>query len=340
MTKFYKLLFLSTLMMSTLIAISSYSWMGMWIGLEINILSIMPILINQKSKISSESGIKYFLTQTIASTTIMISIIMMMKQINLSETLIKELPSLIMNSGFLLKMGMAPFHFWFPEVLEGLSWLNSMIMLTWQKITPMVMLMHNIESSLFYMFVIVFSMIISGMMAINQVSLRKILAYSSINHMGWMMSSMMLSQSIWLIYFSVYTITTIIIIIMLNMTNTFFVSQLNLIWNFNPMIKLLFLLNFLSLTGIPPFIGFLPKWLTIQVMINNNLYFMVMIMMMMTMIMIYVYIMMFLSSATFSMTMQNWLNFSNSAFLNKMVSMSSLFMVIALITVTLILTSY
>nr|YP_009695413.1 NADH dehydrogenase subunit 2 [Pyrocoelia thibetana]QEJ81643.1 NADH dehydrogenase subunit 2 [Pyrocoelia thibetana] len=337
MTKFYKLLFFTTLMMSTLIAISSYSWMGMWIGLEINVLSIIPILINQKNKISSESGIKYFLTQTIASTSIMISIISMMSHFSFSETLIKDLPILIMNSGFLLKMGMAPFHFWFPEVLEGLSWLNSMIMLTWQKITPMVMLMYNIESSLFYMVIIIISMIISGMMAINQISLRKILAYSSINHMGWMMSSMMLSQSIWLIYFSIYVITTVNIIMMFNLTNSFFVPQLNLIWNFNPMIKLFFLLNFLSMAGIPPFIGFLPKWLTIQVMINNNMYFMTMIMMMMTLIMIYVYLMMMMSSATFSVVLQNWLNLTNSASLKKLISLMNFFMITALISVTLMM---
>nr|YP_009695387.1 NADH dehydrogenase subunit 2 [Pyrocoelia praetexta]QEJ81617.1 NADH dehydrogenase subunit 2 [Pyrocoelia praetexta] len=335
MTKFYKLLFFTTLMMSTLIAISSYSWMGMWIGLEINVLSIIPILINQKNKISSESSIKYFLTQTIASTSIMISIISMMSHFSFSETLIKDLPILIMNSGFLLKMGMAPFHFWFPEVLEGLSWLNSMIMLTWQKITPMVMLMYNIESSLFYMVIIIISMIISGMMAINQISLRKILAYSSINHMGWMMSSMMLSQSIWLIYFSIYVITTVNIIMMFNLTNSFFVPQLNLIWNFNPMIKLFFLLNFLSMAGIPPFIGFLPKWLTIQVMINNSMYFMAMIMMMMTLIMIYVYLMMMMSSATFNVVMQNWLNLTNSANLKKLISLMNFFMITALISVTL-----
>uniref|UniRef100_A0AAU8AU31 NADH-ubiquinone oxidoreductase chain 2 n=1 Tax=Pyrocoelia amplissima TaxID=370598 RepID=A0AAU8AU31_9COLE len=336
MTKFYKLLFLSTLMISTLISISSYSWMGMWIGLEINIMSITPILINQKNKISSESAIKYFITQTIASTAIMLSIISLMMQFNFSSTLIKELPTLIMNSGFMMKMGIAPFHFWFPEVLEGLSWTNSMIMLTWQKIAPMVLLMYNIELSMFYIIIIMISMIISGLMAINQISLRKILAYSSINHMGWMLSSMMLSQSIWLMYFLIYAITTINMTMIFNLSGSFFLSQMNLIWNFNPMIKLFFLLNLFSMAGIPPFIGFLPKWLTIQAMVYSELYLISVIMMMMTLIMIYVYLMMIMSSMTLSITNSNWMNSNSFMKFNKTITTMNFAMISGLIMVSLI----
>nr|YP_009695400.1 NADH dehydrogenase subunit 2 [Diaphanes mendax]QEJ81630.1 NADH dehydrogenase subunit 2 [Diaphanes mendax] len=337
MTKFYKLLFFTILIMSTMISISAYSWMGMWIGLEINVLSIIPILINQKNKTSSESTMKYFFTQTIASTSIMLSIITLMSQLNFSSPVIKELPALIMNSGFIMKMGMAPFHFWFPEVLEGMSWMNSTIMLTWQKIAPMVLLMFSIELSLFYVMIIIISMIISGLMAINQISLRKILAFSSINHMGWMLSSMMLSQSIWMMYFIIYAITTINITMIFNFTKTFFVSQMMMIWNINPMIKLFFSLNFLSLAGIPPFIGFLPKWLTIQIMVNNKMYITPMIMIIMTLIMTYVYLMMMMSSMIFNSMTASWVNFMNNLKAKKLLSMSNFFMIVSLIMVTLII---
>nr|YP_010570510.1 NADH dehydrogenase subunit 2 [Pyrocoelia analis]UEN67841.1 NADH dehydrogenase subunit 2 [Pyrocoelia analis]UZG66107.1 NADH dehydrogenase subunit 2 [Pyrocoelia analis] len=336
MTKFYMIIMFSMLIISTLISISSYSWMGMWLGLEINILSIIPIMINQKNKISSESAIKYFITQTIASTSIMLSITIMMKQFNFSENLIKELPTLIMNSGFLMKMGMAPFHFWFPEVLEGLSWNNSIIMLTWQKITPMVMLMFNIEKSLFFIIVIIISMVISSLMAINQISLRKILTYSSINHMGWMLSSMLLSQSIWLMYFIIYTITTINIAMIFNLTNTFFVSQLSLMWNFNPKIKLFFLINFLSFVGIPPFIGFFPKWLTIQILISSNLFFMSILMIFMTLIMIYVYLMLMIPSTMMNTTYSKW-NMLNTFKYNKMMSLMNFFIITGMIISTILI---
>nr|WOR80784.1 NADH dehydrogenase subunit 2 [Pyrocoelia sp.] len=336
MTKFYKLLMFSTLITSTLISISSYSWMGMWLGLEINVLSIIPMLINQTNKISSEAAIKYFITQTIASTSILLSIIIIMKEFNSSENLIKGFPNLIMNSSFLLKMGMAPFHFWFPEVLEGLSWNNSMILLTWQKITPMVMLMFNIEKSLFFIIIIVISMMVSSLMMINQISLRKILAYSSINHMGWMLSSMLLSQSIWMIYFLIYTITTINITMIFNITNTFFVSQLSLIWNFNSMTKLFFLVNFFSFAGIPPFIGFLPKWLTIQMLILNNLYFISILMIFMTLIMIYVYLTLIIPSAMINSTYMKWSKMNMFKY-NKITSMMNFFIITGTITSTILI---
>nr|QEJ81464.1 NADH dehydrogenase subunit 2 [Diaphanes citrinus] len=340
MLKFYKLLFFSTLIMSTLISISSYSWMGMWIGLEINTLSIIPILINKKNKTSSESSIKYFFTQTIASTSIMLSIIMMMSQFNFSETIMKKLPSMIMNSGFIMKMGMAPFHFWFPEVIEGLSWFNSTIMLTWQKITPMVMLMYNIEMSLFFMITIIISMIISGLMVMNQISLRKILAYSSINHMGWMLSSMMISQTIWLIYFFIYSITTIMITMTLNKMNTFYISQMSLMWNINPIVKLWFSLNLLSLSGIPPFMGFVPKWLTIQYLINNNMFFMSLIMITMTLMMIYMYLTLIVPSMIMNSGISNWKIMNNSFKMSKTNSMMTLLMVLGTIMITVTLNNY
>nr|YP_009695426.1 NADH dehydrogenase subunit 2 [Diaphanes pectinealis]QEJ81656.1 NADH dehydrogenase subunit 2 [Diaphanes pectinealis] len=336
MTKFYKLLFFSTLILSTMISISSYSWMGMWIGLEINVLSMIPMLINQKNKTSSESTMKYFITQAIASTGIMIAIITLMWQSSFSSKLIKEMPALIMNSGFLMKMGMAPFHFWFPEVLEGLSWLNSTIMLTWQKITPMVLFMYNVEFSLFLTIVIIMSMMISGLMGINQVSLRKILVYSSINHMGWMLSSMMVSQAIWMIYFIVYSLTTINITMILNFTNTFYTPQMMLIWNFNPLIKLFFSMNFLSLAGMPPFIGFLPKWMIIQTLVQNQLYFITMILIVMTMIMVYVYLMVIMSSMIYTSITPMW-NFPSTMKFKKIFSMMNFIMVTSMIMVTMIL---
>nr|YP_010693801.1 NADH dehydrogenase subunit 2 [Photinus signaticollis]WCD24468.1 NADH dehydrogenase subunit 2 [Photinus signaticollis] len=300
------MLFFSSLIMSTLISISSYSWMSMWIGLEINALSIIPILINQKNKISSEAAIKYFFTQAIASTVIMFAIITMMSQFNQSTKMLSDWAMMIMNSSFLMKMGMAPFHFWFPEVLEGLSWMNSLLMLTWQKIAPMILLMYNIEFMNFIILAIIFSMIVSGLMAINQISLRKIMAYSSINHMGWMLSSMITSKLIWLIYLSIYVIMTISIILILNFMNIFFISQLSSLWSMNLTMKLFFSFSMMSLAGIPPFIGFIPKWLTIQSLIAENFFIISLIMIMFTLIMIYVYMTMIMSTLLFNFSANNW----------------------------------
>nr|QFU28805.1 NADH dehydrogenase subunit 2 [Curtos costipennis] len=330
MMKIYKLIFGIILITSTMISISAYSWVGMWIGLEINLLSIIPIIMN-KNILSSESSIKYFITQTLASTFIMMSIIMMMWKLNFYSNMMTNNPMiLIMNSSLLLKMGMAPFHFWFPEVLEGLNWFYCMIMLTWQKIAPMMLMMFNSKSILFYSIIIITGMTISVFMSFNQISMRKLMTFSSINHMSWMLTTMLLEKTIWIIYFLIYSIITITITITLK--NIFFLNQLFMI-NETNQVKIMFILNFMSLGGIPPLLGFLPKWLTIQMMIESKMIIMSIMMIMITLIMIFIYMRIAMSTLLLKNNQMNWklnLKIKNNNLLNSMInffSISSLIMI-------------
>nr|AOY39409.1 NADH dehydrogenase subunit 2 [Hydnocerini sp. BMNH-844241] len=281
-------MFFLLLISGTLISISAYSWLGMWMGLEINMISIIPLFTHYKNMYSSEAAIKYFLTQAMASMMIMFSIIILsmnsFSYLNLNQILI-----LITNSALLTKMGAAPFHFWFPEVIEGLSWSNSLILLTWQKIAPMILVMYIIKMNYFIMMIIVLSMIISSIMGFNQISLRKILAFSSINHIGWMLSALIYSKIIWLVYWLIYTLISINIIFLFNKFKLFYINQLNMILNLSPLFKLFFLLNFFSLGGIPPFIGFFPKWLVIYLLNYNEQYLLSFIMIIFTLLTFYFY---------------------------------------------------
>nr|WDE20739.1 NADH dehydrogenase subunit 2 [Callimerus inbasalis] len=293
--KFYKLLFFIFMIIGTLISISSYSWFGMWMGLEINMISIMPLFSNTNNMYSSEASIKYFLTQTLASMIILFSIIMLSITtfiFNKSETIF----SIMMNSALLTKMGAAPFHFWFPEVIEGLNWNNSLILLTWQKIAPMILMMYNSKISMFFFSIILFCMIISSILGFNQISLRKILAFSSINHIGWMISALLNSKIIWFLYFLIYTIITINIIYIFKKFKMFFINQLIMIFNSNPLLKTFFILNFFSLGGIPPFLGFFPKWIIINSLTLNSQYLLSFIMIIFTLLTFYFYMRMTFSS--------------------------------------------
>nr|AML26294.1 NADH dehydrogenase subunit 2 [Hydrophilidae sp. BMNH 1274334] len=292
----YKILFLSSLTLSTMISISSQSWLGMWIGLEINLLSFIPLMNEKMNLMSTESSIKYFIIQALASTFILMSIMMFF---NTSPSIKNEYISMMFNSALFMKMGAAPFHFWFPEMIEGLNWFNSLILLTWQKIAPLIILSYKIQTFMM-IFVIISCMMISGIMGLNQISLRKILAYSSINHLGWMISTMTFNQTIWFIYFLVYSIMTINIIITLKSLNIFFLKQLFYHMKNNKMIKIFFISNFLSLGGLPPFIGFLPKWITIWSLVANNMYTLAFSMIMFTLITLFIYIRLTFSSLMLS----------------------------------------
>nr|ALO70331.1 NADH deshydrogenase subunit 2 [Atheta sp. 2 EF-2015] len=285
---YYKSLFLILLLLGSLISISSNSWMGMWLGLEVNLLAFIPLIQEKNNIYSSESSLKYFLTQALASVILLFTLIFMSKNFLIMKN-IENSMMIIFNSALLTKMGMAPFHFWFPEVIEGLNWLNCLILLTWQKITPMVLIMYNMNFHYFFMIIIIYSMLISGIMGINQISLRKILAYSSINHMAWMISAMFFSETIWFYYYIIYIILTLNIILMFKMMNIFYYNQLLVSMNNNFLMKFFFSMNFLSLGGLPPFLGFFPKWMTIQYLISSNWMFLTFFMVMLTLLTLFYY---------------------------------------------------
>nr|ALO77283.1 NADH deshydrogenase subunit 2 [Scraptia sp. SCR02] len=292
----YKLIFFNMMILGTLISISSYSWLAMWMGLEINMLSIIPLFSSTKNMYSSESAMKYFITQAMASMILLFSVIMMMTSEEFINPVMNSNLLLILNSALLTKVGAAPFHYWFPEVMEGLNWINCMILLTWQKIAPMILVMNNLLNKEFLFMIIITSLIISTIMSFNQISLRKIMAYSSINHIGWMISSILISKSIWFIYFSIYTFISINLIYIFNKFNCYYLTQLLSLINQNKILKINFMMNFLSLGGIPPFIGFFPKWLNINWLILNNNYTLTFMLIMFTLIMLYIYIRMTFTS--------------------------------------------
>nr|QRW36280.1 NADH dehydrogenase subunit 2 [Graptodytes eremitus] len=286
----YKSIFLSSLMMGTLISISSFSWLGTWMGLEINLLSFIPLISSKNNMYSSESSMKYFLIQAMASSMFLFSIIItMLKSKMINELLLlNNMMFMFMNSTILLKMGAAPFHFWFPEIMESLNWMNSLLLLTWQKIAPMIIISYMIKSNMFIMIIIMISSMIGSIGGLNQTNLKKILAYSSINHIGWMMSSFLINEMMWFLYFFIYSFINLTIIYMFNKFNINMLKQMFMSIN-DYKINFFMILNFLSLGGLPPFLGFLPKWMIIQ-NLSYNFFFLIFFMIMMTLITLYFYI--------------------------------------------------
>nr|ANJ70667.1 NADH dehydrogenase subunit 2 [Stenus boops] len=307
MFKFYKMVFLFMLFASTFMVISANSWFSAWMGLEINMLSIIPLMNNMMNSYSTESSLKYFIVQALASSIFLMSMIMLS-----FENFIQLLNNFMvysLNSSLLLKMGMPPFHFWFPEMLEGLNWMNCSIILIWQKISPMIILMYNSCYNLFFLLIISLGMTISGIMGINQVSLRKIMAYSSINHMSWMLASLMFSSLIWMNYFLIYVILSFLVLIYLYKSNTFYFQQFFFIKN---PFKIVFVLNFLAMGGIPPFIGFFSKWMVIQTLLQNQLFLLSFFMIFLTLISLYFYMRFITSSFLFYIEKLNFFYFKST----------------------------
>nr|WGO57912.1 NADH dehydrogenase subunit 2 [Episymploce forficula] len=285
-----KILFLTTLVSGIMITISSNSWLGAWMGLEINLLSFIPIMSSNENIFTTEASLKYFLVQALASSILLFLIIsktMMEEMFSLTSS---TMTSMIMTTPLMLKGGAAPFHWWFPSVMEGLNWSNCFILMTVQKIAPLILISYSLKLSMFYITIIIFSVIIGSIGGYNQISIRKILTYSSINHMGWMLSAMLLGENLWLMYFMIYSFLTLTIISIISPFQISFINQTFLFNNDNPTMKFLMFTSLLSLGGLPPFLGFLPKWLIIQSMVNNNMSFIVTIMVVLSLITLYYYL--------------------------------------------------
>nr|YP_009349792.1 NADH dehydrogenase subunit 2 [Zichya baranovi]AQM39863.1 NADH dehydrogenase subunit 2 [Zichya baranovi] len=296
-----KILFMFTLMLGTLISVTSTSWLGIWMGLEINLLSFIPLMTNTKNIMSTEAALKYFLIQALASALLLFSIIIMSSWPNLPLTQNNIFYTMI-SSTLLLKMGAAPFHFWFPGVMEGLSWENCFILMTWQKIAPLMLLSYVLETSMFITFIILSSIIIGSLGGLNQSSLRKLMAYSSINHVGWMISAMTVGENMWELYFLIYLILSLSIILMFSLFEVYHINQNFLTLTDNRNSKVLMFLLLLSLGGLPPFLGFLPKWLIIQTLSELNYQFTIVIMVITTLITLFYYLRLTFTAFLFSYT--------------------------------------
>nr|UKG18910.1 NADH dehydrogenase subunit 2 [Dendrolimus punctatus] len=291
-----KMFFMFILIFSTLISISSNSWFGCWIGLEINLLSFIPLISNSNNLLMSEASLKYFLTQSIASINLLFSILM--KMILLKNFDLNNFLSIMINSSLLMKMGSAPFHFWFPNIVEGLSWFNNFILMSWQKITPMILLSYYMNNN-FLLIMMMINIMIGAIGGLNQTSLRKLMAYSSINNLGWMIFAITISENLWIFYFTTYSFLISIMFFLFYNLYMFFINQL-FINNMKSMIKINLFINFLSLGGLPPFIGFLPKWIIINFLINNKMFLLSFIFIMMSLIMLFFYIRIIYSSLMFN----------------------------------------
>nr|YP_003848760.1 NADH dehydrogenase subunit 2 [Bactrocera minax]ADL14711.1 NADH dehydrogenase subunit 2 [Bactrocera minax] len=299
-----KMMFCFILMAGTMITVSSNSWLGAWMGLEINLLSFIPLM-NDNNLMSTEASLKYFLTQAMASAVLLFAIMLSYLN-NWSATQDSPVYSnLIITSALLLKSGAAPFHFWFPNVMEGLSWMTALTLMTWQKIAPLMLISYTMQNN-FMVLIIVSSTIIGSLGGLNQTSLRKLMAFSSINHLGWMLAAMRAAESMWLLYFSFYTFLSFSLTFMFDSFKMYHINQLfNTFFN-SKSLKFMLFLNLLSLGGLPPFIGFLPKWLVIQLLVSKGQYVLMTVMTVMTLITLFFYLRMCFSAFMLNYYEVNW----------------------------------
>nr|YP_009350468.1 NADH dehydrogenase subunit 2 [Leucopitermes leucops]AQP27129.1 NADH dehydrogenase subunit 2 [Leucopitermes leucops] len=266
-----KILLLSTLVGGVLVSVSSNSWLGAWMGLEINLMSFIPLMSNVKNMYNTEASLKYFIVQVLASATLLFMVVMKTLTEDLFTFESSTYTPMIICTPLLLKSGAAPLHWWFPGVMEGLSWENCALLMTVQKAAPLMLMSYLIEINAFTLSIIILSTIVGSIGGLNQTSLRKILTYSSINHTGWMLIALTTSENLWMVYFVIYSMLALTVVSAIKLSSVSFINQTMMTNKETTLMKFMMFTSLLSLGGLPPFLGFLPKWIVIQVMITNNM---------------------------------------------------------------------
>nr|WBY73676.1 NADH dehydrogenase subunit 2 [Henicorhina leucophrys] len=263
-----KLVFATSLLLGTTITISSHHWALAWAGLEINTLAALPLISKSHHPRAIEAATKYFLVQAAASTLILFS--SMTNAWHTGQWDITQLTHpfscLILTAALAMKLGLAPFHFWFPEVLQGSPLLTGLLLSTVMKFPPTTLLFMTSPSlnPTLLVTMALLSTALGGWAGLNQTQTRKILAFSSISHLGWMTIIIHYSPKLALLNFYLYALMTAAVFLPLNSMKALKLSTLMTSWTKTPALSTMLMLALLSLAGLPPLTGFLPKWLIIQ----------------------------------------------------------------------------
>nr|YP_009501957.1 NADH dehydrogenase subunit 2 [Psylla alni]AWU49042.1 NADH dehydrogenase subunit 2 [Psylla alni] len=253
--KNYYLVILPMYFLSISFSLSSNSWMSIWIGMEMNLLTFIFMILETKTFNSTESCMKYFLIQSVGSLIFLFSV--SVQTVFFNETFF--IYALVPPLALMLKSGIAPLHLWTPDIGMKLPPLNLFLFITLQKIIPMIILFSS--WSMMIKWLIPFNIIIGSLGGVTQASINKMIIFSSINNSGWMMLSLMESMVLFYLFFMIYS--------MMNFLLMNFMLENKIKWTIqikcqNFFKKILFVSLMLSFSGLPPFIGFIPKWIILK----------------------------------------------------------------------------
>nr|AKV84897.1 NADH dehydrogenase subunit 2 [Cyrtodactylus irregularis] len=264
---------LTSLVASTIITISSNHWLLAWFGLELSTLSILPTIMKLPHPRATEAATKYFLVQVTAATLILLASITSAWQTG-HWTITHSTPTatLLTTLAIMLKLGAAPMYMWYPHVLQGITMNTALLISTWQKLAPLALLYmtHNHLHHTTLLLVGLLSALIGGWAGLNQTQVRTIMAFSSIAHMGWLITAITISPSLTTLAMLIYITTTTATFLPLA-TTTRSATTTGTLWPLSPTTLATTMLALLSLGGLPPLTGFMPKWLILKELLSSGL---------------------------------------------------------------------
>lgn len=215
-------------------------------------MAFIPIILSSNNSFQSEAAVKYFLIQAVGSATLIAAALLFIY--------LDTLPGVLLISSLLLKVGAAPLHFWLPVTIRCISWPQCLILITIQKVAPLALISYTVtpQTTGILITASIIRAVVGGIAGLNQVLIRNILAFSSINHLSWLLVGVFLDSALWINYLLIYSILSACLVVILSSCQIFHVQQLFNI-NTTNLNKITLFLRLLSLGGLPPLLGFIPK---------------------------------------------------------------------------------
>nr|YP_010381750.1 NADH dehydrogenase subunit 2 [Entemnotrochus adansonianus]UDL72143.1 NADH dehydrogenase subunit 2 [Entemnotrochus adansonianus] len=280
----YGFMFLLIMLFGTIFSISANHWLGIWAGLEINLMGFLPLLVYGGSISGAESSIKYFIIQASGSGLLMMGSLLSFgysfdwEIMMLSNDSMVKIGTILLVCSLLLKLGSFPFYFWLPSVMTGLTWITCLLLATWQKVAPVFLLSCVIQSpemTQMWNIMLLFALgggVVGGLGGINQTQIRSLLAYSSISHIGWMLFCMLAGEITLKVYLIIYILVSVCVFLSLWALEISLFTQSSSMALQNMSLRLVVMTLLLSLAGMPPMLGFSSKWFALVSGMNNYLY--------------------------------------------------------------------
>ena len=272
--------FLSFIGFRVFLVVSSSSWLLCWIGIELNTLTFIPLMLVLKTGREGESAVKYFLRQTVASVVFLVGILGLK---------FYPLFNLVVLIALFIKIGVAPFHTWLVSVGENLDWLCLYFILTLQKVNPLILLVSSSWVWDFLFFGILLSGSLGALLGLSQTNLRKLLIFSSINHLGWLLLALCVRVRILCVYFTVYCFLLFPVVFLCIRISLGYLNQIRRA-PISTLKIVIFGVSLLSLGGLPPFLGFFPKWMVISGALEISNYFLVLFLVLISLFTLFYYL--------------------------------------------------
>ena len=313
-------------LVGTMIMISAYSLLMLYLGIELLSLALYALIgFNKHSGLSSEAAIKYYVLGAMSSGILLFGISLIYGftgSINYFEIAdqVRNINSnsaqflgvifglIFITASLCFKFGAAPFHIWVPDIYQGSLISTTILLSTLPKIAVFIvflklffipfMALDYVWSDIL-IFIGIASIIIGSIFALTQENIKRLLAYSAISNIGFIILALALVTNdglhASLYYTIVYSFTAlasfgIVTHITSNSHGIEDISDLAGLSKTHPYFAILILITMISSAGVPPLIGFHAKLMVIQALVNNSYILLSIIVVLMTVLSAYYYL--------------------------------------------------